>query len=105
MDDETRLNQLEEIVVELLRKQDRTLEEIARLRQAQSEMNVLLVRIQNDVTRIDGESVTTRRVTNETVRVVHVLSESFAKAEARNEVFRQETQAGISQIIALTGKL
>ncbi len=91
MDDKARFDQLEEIIVELLRKQDRTMEELAFLREAVSELSNTLVRMHNDLVRINSETATTRRLTNETGRLLHSLQEEFAVAAQRHDRLFAET--------------
>lgn len=64
----------------MLRKQDLTTEELARMREGQSELNTKIVRVENRVERVEN------------------------KLEAINrhlESFQRETNAGLTQIIDL----
>ena len=49
MDDKTRFDQLEEIIVEMLHKQDRTIEELGYLREAVVTQQLTIARMQNDL--------------------------------------------------------
>ena len=73
MTTDERFKQLEDVTVEMLRKQDRTVEELARMREGQSELNTKVVRVENRLEDIN-----------------------------RNlQGFQQETNAGLAQIIDL----
>lgn len=91
MDDRTRFDQLEEIIVELLHKQDRTIEEVGRLREAVANQQLLLARIQNDLNRLEVESATTRRLVSDAVRILTKGFNELTAAQARNERLIQET--------------
>ena len=91
MDDKTRFDQLEEIIVELLRKQDRTIEEVGRLREALAAQQLLLSRIQNDLNRVEVESATTRRLVTNALRLLNKGFDELATAQRRNERLLQET--------------
>ena len=93
MDDKARFDQLEEIIVELLRKQDRTMEELAFLREAVSELSNTLVRMHNDLVRINSETATTRRLANDTVRLLHSLERDLTTATQRHDRLFDETAA------------
>lgn len=82
MDDKTRFDQLEEIIVEMLHKQDRTIEDVGRLREAVAAQQVTLVHLQNDVSRIEAEVAVVRRLATDTARV---LAKSVAELTAANE--------------------
>lgn len=82
MDDKTRFDQLEEIIVEMLHKQDRTIEDVGRLREAVAAQQVTLVHLQNDISRIEAEVAIVRRLTTDTARV---LARSVAELTAANE--------------------
>ena len=52
MTTDERFKQLEDVMVEMLRKQDRTVEELARVREGQSELNTKVVRVENRLERV-----------------------------------------------------
>ena len=91
MDDQTRFDQLEEVIVELLRKQDRTIEEVSRLREAVAAQHLLLSQMQSDLHRLEAESTATRRLANDTIHLLNRGFEEFATALARHERLLQET--------------
>lgn len=101
MTTEERVKQLEDVMVEMLRKQDRTVEELAQLREGQSELNTKLVRIENRVERTD------KRVEGLDKRVERV--EDKLQDQSRNimelrrdvEKFQQEATASLNHIIDL----
>ncbi len=80
MTTEERFKQLEDVMVEMLRKQDRTTEELARMREGQSELNTKIVRVENRVERVENKLEDINR---------------------NLESFQRETNAGLTQIIDL----
>ncbi|HET9506014.1 MAG TPA: hypothetical protein VFO93_20895 [Hymenobacter sp.] len=91
MDDKTRFDQLEKIIVELLHKQDRTIEEMGRLREAMATQQLILARLQNDLNRVESEVAAVRRLANETARILHKSVDELTIANQRNERLLQET--------------
>ena len=80
MTTDERFKQLEDVMVEMLRKQDRTVEELARMRESQSELNTKVVRVENRIERVENRLEDINR---------------------NLQGFQQETNAGIAQIIDL----
>ena len=80
MTTDERFKQLEDVTVEMLRKQDRTVEELARMREGQSELNTKVVRVENRVERVENRLEDINR---------------------NLQGFQQETNAGLAQIIDL----
>ncbi len=108
MTTDERFKQLEDVMVEMLRKQDRTVEELARLREGQSELNTKVVRVENRVERVENrlERVENRleRVENRLEHVENRLEGVESKLEDVNrnlESFQRETNTGLTQIIDL----
>lgn len=108
MTTEERIKQLEEVMVEMLRKQDRTVEELAHLREGQSELNTKIVRVENRVERVENrlERVENRleRVANRLERVedkLEDLSRNVLELRRDTEKYQQETTAGLAQIVDL----
>ncbi|GAA3973491.1 hypothetical protein [Hymenobacter antarcticus] len=87
MTTEERFKQLEEVMVEMLRKQDRTVEELARVREGQSELNTKVVRVENRIERVEGK--------------LEDVSRNVLELRRDTEKFQQETTAGLTQIIDL----
>ena len=87
MTTDERFKQLEDVMVEMLRKQDRTVEELARMRESQSELNTKVVRVENRIERVE----------NRLERVENRLEDVNRNLQG----FQQETNAGIAQIIDL----
>ena len=83
MDDKARFDQLEEIIVELLRKQDRTMEALAFLREAVEELGAALARMHADLVRINSETAATRRLANETGRLLCKTEQELIKTVQR----------------------
>ena len=54
MTNDERFKQLEDVLVELPRKQDRTTEELAHLREGQSKLNTKVVRMENRLERVEN---------------------------------------------------
>lgn len=91
MDDKTRFDQLEEIIVEMLHKQDRTIEEVGQLREAIVAQQLTIARMQNDINRLEAEVAALRRVANETVRILKKSVADLTTANQRNDRLLQET--------------
>ena len=94
MTTDERFKQLEDVMVEMLRKQDRTVEELARMREGQSELNTKVVRVENRVERVENRL---ERVENRLERVENRLEDVNRNLQG----FQQETNAGVAQIIDL----
>ena len=82
-----RLKQLEEVLVELLRKQDRTTEELARMRESQSELNTKVVRVENRLERVGNK--------------LEDVNRNVLELRRATEKYQQENTAGLTQIIDL----
>jgi hypothetical protein len=91
MDDKTRFDQLEEIIVEMLHKLDRTIEDVGRLREAVAAQQLLLVHLQNEISRTENEVAAVRRIATETARVLNKSVAELAIANQRNERLLQDT--------------
>ncbi|MGI4862917.1 MAG: hypothetical protein ACRYFZ_03285 [Janthinobacterium lividum] len=91
MDDKTRFDQLEEIIVEMLHKQDRTIEDVGQLREAVAAQQVTLVHMQNNINRIEADVVVVRRLATDTVRVLSKSVAELAAANERNNRLLQDT--------------
>ena len=91
MDDKARFDQLEEIIVEMLRKQDRTIEDVGRLREAVAAQQVTLVHMQNDISRIEAEVAVVRRLATDTARVLNRSVAELTAANERNNQLLQDT--------------
>ncbi|RZK22194.1 MAG: hypothetical protein EOO56_09400 [Hymenobacter sp.] len=91
MDDKTRFDQLEEIIVEMLHKQDRTIEDVGQLREAVAAQQVTLVHMQNNINRIEADVVVVRRLATDTVRVLSKSAAELAAANERNNRLLQDT--------------
>lgn len=87
MTTDERFKQLEDVMVEMLRKQDRTVEELARLREGQSELNTKVVRLENRTERVESK-------VDENTRNLLILSRTVDNVQ-------QEMNAGFTQIIDL----
>ncbi|MBU6120497.1 hypothetical protein [Hymenobacter siberiensis] len=87
MNIDERFKQLENVMVEMLRKQDRTVEELARMREGQSELNTKIVRVENRIERVEGK--------------LEDVSRNVLELRRDTEKFQQETTAGLTQIIDL----
>ncbi|WP_201985350.1 hypothetical protein [Hymenobacter rubidus] len=101
MTTDERFKQLEDVMVEMLRKQDRTVEELARLREGQSELNTKVVRVENRVERVEGRL---ERVEGRLERVegkLEDVSRNVLELRRDTEKYQQETTAGLGQIIDL----
>ena len=94
MTNDERFKQLEDVLVELLRKQDRTTEELAHLREGQSEINTKVVRMENRLERVEGRL---ERVENK----LEDSNRNILELRRDTEKYQQETTAGLSQIIEL----
>ncbi|RZK31634.1 MAG: hypothetical protein EOO57_16050 [Hymenobacter sp.] len=91
MDDKTRFDQLEEIIVEMLHKQDRTIEDVGRLREAVAAQQVTLVHMQNDINRIEADVAVVRRLATDTARVLNKSVAELTAANERNNQLLQDT--------------
>ncbi|WP_310398209.1 hypothetical protein [Hymenobacter sp.] len=101
MTTDERFKQLEDVMVEMLRKQDRTVEELAHLREGQSELNTKVVRMENRVERVEGRL---ERVEGRLERVEGKLEDvnrNVLELRRDTEKYQQETTTGLSQIIDL----
>ena len=78
---------MEDVLVELLRKQDRTTEELAHLREGQSELNTKVVRVENRLERVENKLEDSNR--------------NILELRRDTEKYQQETTSGLSQIIDL----
>ena len=87
MTTDERFKQLEEVMVEMLRKQDRTVEELAHVREGQSELNTKVVRLENRVERVEGK--------------IEDVNRNVLELRRDTEKYQQETMAGLTQIIDL----
>ena len=87
MTNDERFKQLEDVLVELLRKQDRTTEELAHLREGQSELNTKVVRMENRLERVENRIEDSNR--------------NILELRRDTEKYQQETTACLSQIIEL----
>ena len=108
MTTDERFKQLEDVMVEMLRKQDRTVEELARMREGQSELNTKVVRVENHLDRVENrlDRVENRlgQVENRLERVEEKLEDTNRNVLGRRrdtEKYQQETTAGLAQIITL----
>jgi chromosome segregation ATPase len=101
MTTDERFKQLEDVMVEMLRKQDRTVEELARLREGQSELNTKVVRVENRVERVEGRL---ERVEGRLERVEGKLEDvnrNVLELRRDTEKYQHETTAGLAQIVDL----
>lgn len=87
MTTDERFKQLEDVMVEMLRKQDRTVEELAHMREGQSELNTKVVRLENRVERVEGK--------------LDDVNRNVLELRRDTEKYQQETSAGLTQIIDL----
>ena len=87
MTTEGRVKQLEDMMVEMPRKQDRTVEELAGLREGQSELNTKVVRLENRTDHLETKVDEANR---------NILSLSYGV-----ETLQQETTANFKQLIDL----
>ena len=94
MTTDERFKQLEEVLVELLRKQDHTTEELARMREGQSELNTKVVRVENRVERVESRL---ERVEGK----LEDVNRNVLELRRDTEKYQQETTAGLTQIIDL----
>ena len=94
MTTDERFKQLEEVLVELLRKQDRTTEELAHMREGQSELNTKVIRVENRVERVDNRL---ERVESK----LEDVSRNVLESRRDTEKYQQETTAGLAQIVEL----
>ena len=94
MTTDERFKQLEDVMVEMLRKQDRTVEELARVREGQSELNTKVVRVENRLERVDGRL---ERVEGK----LEDISRSVLELRRDTEKYQQETTTGLAQIVDL----
>ena len=94
MTTDERFKQLEEVLVELLRKQDRTTEELAHMREGQSELNTKVVRVENRVERVENRL---ERVEGK----LEDVNRNVLELRRDTEKYQQETTAGLTQIIDL----
>ena len=105
MTTDERFKQLEEVMVEILRKQDRTVEELAHVREGQSELNTKMVRVENRIERVENRI---ERVENRIERVegkLEDVSRNVLELRRDTEKYQQETTAGLAQIIDLIRNL
>ena len=101
MTTDERFKQLEDVMVEMLRKQDLTVEELARLREGQSELNTKVVRVENRVERVENRL---ERVENRLERVEGRLGDmnrNILELRRDTEKYQQETTTGLTQIVDL----
>ena len=101
MTTDERFKQLEDVMVEMLRKQDRTVEELARMREGQSELNTKVVRVENHLDRVENRL---GQVENRLERVEEKLEDTnrnVLELRRDTEKYQQETTAGLAQIITL----
>ena len=94
MTTDERFKQLEDVMVEMLRKQDRTVEELAHMREGQSELNTKIVRVENRIERVENRI---ERVEGK----LEDVSRNVLELRRDTEKFQQETTAGLTQIIDL----
>ena len=94
MTTDERFKQLEEVMVEMLRKQDRTVEELARVREGQSELNTKVVRVENRIERVENRL---ERVEGK----LEGVSRNVLELRRDTEKFQRETTTGLTQIIDL----
>ena len=94
MTTDERFKQLEDVMVEMLRKQDRTVEELARVREGQSELNTKVVRVENRLERVEGRL---ERVEGK----LEDISRSVLELRRDTEKYQQETTTGLAQIVDL----
>jgi len=91
MTTDERFKQLEDVMVEMLRKQDRTVEELAHVREGQSELNTKIVRVENRIERVESK--------------LEDVSRNVLELRHDTEKYQQETSAGLAQIIDLIRNL
>ena len=91
MTTDERFKQLEDVMVEMLRKQDRTVEELAHVREGQSELNTKIVRVENRIERVESK--------------LEDVSRNVLELRRDTEKYQQETSAGLAQIIDLIRNL
>ena len=91
MTTDERFKQLEDVMVEMLRKQDRTVEELAHVREGQSELNTKIVRVENRIERVKSK--------------LEDVSRNVLELRRDTEKYQQETSAGLAQIIDLIRNL
>ncbi len=87
MTTDERFKQLEDVMVEMLRKQDRTVEELAHLREGQSELNTKVVRLENRMERVKGK--------------LEDVSRNVLELRRDTEKYQYETTANLTQIVEL----
>lgn len=98
MTTDERFKQLEDVMVEMLRKQDRTVEELAHVREGQSELNTKIVRVENRIERVEGRI---ERVESK----LEDVSRNVLELRRDTEKYQQETSTGLAQIIDLIRNL
>ena len=98
MTTDERFKQLEDVMVEILRKQDRTVEELAHMREGQSELNTKMVRVENRIERVENRI---ERVEGK----LEDVSRNVLELRRDTEKYQQETTAGLAQIIDLIRNL
>ena len=91
MTTDERFKKLEDVMVEMLRKQDRTVEELAHVREGQSELNTKIVRVENRIERVESK--------------LEDVSRNVLELRRDTEKYQQETSAGLAQIIDLIRNL
>lgn len=94
MTTDERFKQLEDVMVEMLRKQDRTVEELARMREGQSELNTKVVRVENRLERVENRLERVEGKLEDVTRNVLELRRD-------TERYQQETATGLTQIVDL----
>ena len=94
MTTDERFKQLGDVMVEILRKQDRTVDELAHLREGQSELNTKVVRVENRIDRVEGRL---ERVESK----LEDVSRNVLELRRDTKKYQQETTAGIAQIADL----
>ena len=94
MTTEERFQQLEQIIAEMLRKQDRTVEELAHVREGQSELNTKVVRVENRLQRVENRL---ERMEGK----MEDLGRNILELRRDTEKYQQQTTAGLAQIVDL----
>jgi chromosome segregation ATPase len=98
MTTDERFKQLEDVMVEILHKQNRTVEELAQMREGQSELNTKIVRVENRIERVENRI---ERVQGK----LEDVSRNVLELRRDTEKYQQETTAGLAQIIDLIRNL
>jgi predicted nucleic acid-binding Zn-ribbon protein len=98
MTTDERFKQLEDVMVEILRKQNRTVEELVQMREGQSELNTKIVRVENRIERVENRI---ERVQGK----LEDVSRNVLELRCDTEKYQQETTAGLVQIIDLIRNL